>query len=501
MSLKNIVQASINDHLDNDIGFEIDVPKYDHGDYALNLAFKLAKQKKKSPKIIAEEITTQLNKNNELFRASSNGGFVNIRIEDAELFNYFVTFLNESPKLISKKNVILEYVSANPTGPLHIGHGRWAAIGDSLYRLLKSVNINVKNEFYINDAGNQIHVFNESIKAKINGTPIPENGYGGHYIEKIINQNKSGTNVDFVIDDQRQTLKKMNCTFDQWFKESSIQKSTILEIINKNYQEHVYKKDHAIWFRTTTFGDDKDRVIMKENGDLTYFAADIAYHLNKIDRGFNQIVNIWGADHHGYVKRIEACIKAKTNNVDLTVILGQLVHLYKNGEPVKMSKRTGELIELDEVIDEIGSDAARYFLLEKKPDIHLEFDLSIATKKNMDNPVYYIQYAHARICNIINKISDQKENNSLELNDMDRQLMLIGSRYYDVLYEAAKTYEPYKLAQYLYNLAKLFHSFYQKNHVIYDEHIHIKRLDIIKNIKKIIVHGFEILGISTPEKM
>ena len=501
MSLKNVVQASINELLDNDIDFEVEIPKYEHGDYALNLAFKLARVKKKSPNIIAEEITSELNKNNHFFSASANGGFVNLRIKDESLFNFLETFMNTPPKLITNNKVILEYVSANPTGPLHIGHGRWAAIGDSLYRLLKTLNVDVKNEFYINDAGNQIHVFNESIKAQKNKTKLPENGYGGHYIDKIIKENEIGSDVDFVINEQKKTLKKMNCSFDKWFKESSIKKSTILQTIKENYDNHIYEKDNAIWFRTSTFGDDKDRVIRKENGDLTYFAADIIYHLNKIDRGFNEIVNIWGADHHGYIKRIFASIKAKTDSVNLTVILGQLVHLYKNGEPIKMSKRTGELIELNEVIDEIGSDATRYFLLEKKPEIHLEFDLNIAAKKNMDNPVYYIQYAHARIHNIINKIIDQKETNELELNEMDRKLMLMGSRYYDVLYDAAKTYEPYKIAQYLYNLAKLFHSFYQKNHVIYDSEIHLKRLNIIKNIKEIIIHGFQILGISTPEKM
>lgn len=501
MSLKCIVQDKLNLILDDANNIELDIPRYEHGDFALNIAFKLAKTKRKAPNIIAAEISEKLNKNNSELSATSIGGFINIKISNDTLYDYFTTFLNVAPKIKNDVPILLEYVSANPTGPLHIGHGRWAVIGDALFRLLKTIGQTVKNEFYINDAGNQIHLFNQSIEAKKNNLNIPEGGYGGHFIDHVISNNNHLSNIDFTIEYQRNTLKELRCEFDNWFKESQLHAQDILATIKSEYPNHIYEKDGALWFKTIDFNDDKDRVIQKENGDLTYFAADIIYHLNKINRGFSHLINIWGADHHGYIKRIESVIKAKNNNTKLTVILGQLVHLFKNGVPVKMSKRTGELIELKEVMDEIGVDATRYFLLDKKPEQTLEFDLSIASEKSMENPVYYIQYAHARICTIIEKTEGLKLNQNIEINDIDRRLMLEGSRYYDQLFDAAKNLEPYKVTQYLHELAKVFHSFYQKNHVINNDEVHGKRLEIIKTTKQIIQHCASILGISTPEKM
>ncbi len=506
MSLKRIVQNTLKSCLNDasdDLGddLEIDIPRYEHGDYALNIAFKLAKKRKQSPHIIANEISDTLNKHSNELRAEVTAGFINVKLDDEALFNYFSNFLKDQPTSNNTDKIHLEYVSANPTGPLHIGHGRWAVIGDTLYRLLKTVGIDVNNEFYINDAGNQIKVFNESIEARKNGQTPPENGYGGHFIDFVIKENKTKCNVEFVIEHQKETLRTLGCTFDHWFKESSLDKKNILSAIKSKFSHYVYEKDQATWFKTTAFNDDKDRVIKKENGELTYFAADILYHLNKIDRGYQHLINIWGADHHGYIPRIESVIKANHSDTKLTVILGQLVHLYKNGEAIKMSKRTGELIKLSEVMEEIGIDATRYFLLEKKPEQHLDFDLSIASEKSMENPVYYIQYAHARICTIIEKTNNLPMSAELELNEMDRKLMLHGSRYYDTLYDAANNLEPYKLTQYLHELAKLFHSFYQKNKIIDNHEVHQRRLTIIQTTKKIIQHCANILGISTPEKM
>ncbi|RAP24096.1 arginine--tRNA ligase [Candidatus Marinamargulisbacteria bacterium SCGC AG-343-K17] len=505
MSLKRIVQETIKSCLDDATeikeDIEIDIPRIEHGDYALNIAFKLAKMRKRNPHQIADELSEVVNNKGTSITAESASGFINVKLDNNVLFDYFITFLNQPPKVDCKDKILLEYVSANPTGPLHIGHGRWAVIGDTLFRLLTTVGINVTNEFYINDAGNQINLFNQSIEAKRNNQKMPENGYGGHFIDYVIKENKGLSNVDFVIEHQKKTLHNLRCEFNEWFKETKLHQKDILEEVKKEYGDYIYEKEGAIWFRTTDFNDDKDRVIRKENGDLTYFAADIMYHMNKINRGFSHLVNIWGADHHGYIKRIESSIKAKNDDTKLTVILGQLVHLFKNGEPVKMSKRTGELIELSEVIEEIGVDATRYFLLDKKPEQTLDFDLNIASEKSMENPVYYIQYAHARICTIIEKTNGLDNNNDLTLNEMDRKLMLHGARYYDALYEASHHYEPYKLTQYLHELAKIFHSFYQKNHIINDSKIHQQRLQIIQTTKKIIQHCSNILGISTPEKM
>ena len=508
MSIQQIVKDEILKLLENkNIGtelIEVSVPKnQDHGDYSLNIAFKLAKQLKKAPIKIATELETEL-ANSKLFTTSNLNGYINIKINKNELYNFYVTFMKEKPKSKLNETILLEYVSANPTGPLHIGHGRWAAIGDTLYKLLKSIGLNVKNEFYINDAGNQIKIFNDSISAKRNNQKPPENGYGGYFLENVIKSKKQNeTNIDYVINYQKQTLKKINCEFDEWFKETTLHQKNISEEIKSLYNEYIYEKDNATWFKTTAFNDDKDRVIQKENGDLTYFAADILYHINKINRGYTNIINIWGADHHGYVERISSIIKAHKKDIKFKVILGQLVHLYKNGEPVKMSKRTGELIELEEVIDEIGADATRYFLLEKKPELHLDFDLAKAQEKNMENPIFYIQYAHARICAIIEKTKNEshEENNELELNEKDRQLMMYGARYYDALIEHGENLEVHKLANYIYNLCKIFHSFYKENKVIYDNELHTKRKNILLITQTIIKHCLDILGVSCPEKM
>ncbi|MGC6368054.1 MAG: arginine--tRNA ligase [Candidatus Marinamargulisbacteria bacterium] len=498
--VKNALEKNVESHLSKVQDYELAIPKNNQGDFALNIAFKLAKDLKMPPQKIAEELKSQLIKCNDI-SCSVSGGYVNLTLNNDALYKFFTTFLNTAPNIKSSEKILIEYVSANPTGPLHIGHGRWAAIGDTLYRLLKSVGYSIEREFYINDAGNQIRLFKESVIAIQENSKAPENGYGGKFVETIAHSN---TPIDNIIDDvinyQKRTLASMQCEFENWFKESTLHEEDIIQCIKDAFPSYVYEKDTALWFKTTLHGDDKDRVIKKENGDLTYFAADIVYHLNKVNRGYSTILNIWGADHHGYVPRVSAVIAALKKNVTFDVILGQLVHLFKNGEPVKMSKRTGELIELAEVIEEIGADATRYFLLEKKPDHQLDFDLSIAKEKNINNPVYYIQYAHARISNILNKTEDTFMVTK-KLNEKDRELMIIGARYYDVLIDAATNREPYKICHYLYDLAKSFHSFYKQNHILENNEVHQGRLEIIKVTQKIIQHCCMILGISTPNKM
>lgn len=630
----------------------------DHGDVSLNMAFGLAKQLKMAPHIIATTLSDAIN-HHEHFTATPMGGYVNITLSNAFLLLHMRTILDAAnpPRVSSDHRILLEYVSANPTGPLHIGHGRWAVIGDSLYRLMRAVGLDVDHEFYVNDYGNQIHLLNQSCDAIIKGTPPPDNAYGGDYVgsvarryHRIIEENNTheskvesednrrcplcgelfqvfqgtidrgndgptfggGKDVwrtygcdtynyrvvvwletlsratpdmtrewealnyeikrahdngtldgkifgieplNGVLLDQKKTLKALRCLLsfenqrgyhdmddaqktqhhddflldptwikprssrdtgslvgseeprDCWFRESWLHRCNdkILDTIQATFGAHVYDADGAIWFRTTDLGDDKDRVIRKENGDLTYFAADIAYHLNKLHREYTTLINIWGADHHGYVARINAIIHLAKPDTRFHVILGQLVHLYRNGEPVKMSKRTGDLVELNEVIDEIGEDATRYFLVEKKPDLKLEFDLEEAKEQSMNNPVFYIQYAHARICNILAKVETVKTASPSPhddpLNQKDRQLMMMAVQYYDVLYDIAKTYDIHKLAHYLRHFCKTFHSFYKTNHVVYDGRIHGERLDILTTCQSIIQHALRILGITCPNNM
>ena len=364
MSLKSIIEEEVLSILQKskvDIDqISLEVPRYEHGDYSTNIAFRLTKILKKSPIDIADHLSNILNENTINFSTSAINGFINLKLTNEYLNHYFHSFLKTPLNINSDQKILLEYVSANPTGPLHIGHGRWAVIGDCIYRLLKAVGINVSNEFYINDAGNQVKLFNESINAYKKGEKSKEHSYGGYFIEYVSKESNNDQHVEFTINYQKNTLKKINCEFDTWFKESYLhENNNIKEAICLEYKDYIYEKDNALWFKTTSFNDDKDRVIVKENGDLTYFAADIIYHLNKINRGYTSIINIWGADHHGYIERIKSCIKAKNKNINLIVILGQLVNLYKNGKQIKMSKRTGDLIELSEVIDEIGVDATR----------------------------------------------------------------------------------------------------------------------------------------------
>ena len=503
MSLKTVIEKQLSKCIDNDINIEIEIPRYEHGDFSSNISFKLAKNLKRNPKEIAVELSKKINDSNSDIQAIAIGGFINIKVDDSFLKAYFQSFLEKKVKLDNNEKILIEYVSANPTGPLHIGHGRWAVIGDCIYRLLKTVGHSVNSEFYVNDAGNQITIFNKSIEAHKDGKTLSENSYGGYFIDHIAKNNQTTDHVSYTINHQKEVLSKINCLFDQWFRESSLHETTdIKETLKNEYHDFIYEKDGATWFKTTEFNDDKDRVIIKENGDLTYFAADIVYHLDKINRGYTQLINIWGADHHGYIERIRSCIKAKNKNIKLTVILGQLVKLFKDGKQIKMSKRTGDLIELNEVIEEIGVDATRYFLVEKKAEQPLDFDLTAAKEKSMENPVYYIQYAHARICTIEEKTNGKTiDNKNDKQTEHERKLILLGSRYYDILIESANNYEPYKIAQYLVELARQFHSFYQECPIIVNDTVNASRLNIIMTTKKIIKHASNILGLSTPEKM
>jgi arginyl-tRNA synthetase len=497
-----LIQTAVVNETGVDYPIRLDIPNDpSHGDYALTIAFSLAKQLKQSPQVIATTLATAITTNTP-FEATAINGFINIRIPLTHILTYLESSLDTPPHLETSDRILLEYVSANPTGPLHIGHGRWAVIGDCLYRLLTYLGVSVTRECYVNDAGHQVTLFNESVDCVRKGIPIPENGYGGDFIPYLVDHcGPDQAPIDFVQAYQTETLHRMDCHFDGWFSETTLHKNgRILADIRDMFGDYVYEKDGAVWFKTTHFGDDKDRVLQKENGDLTYFAADTLYHIHKINRGYTHLINIWGADHHGYIKRMESVIKATQKPVKFQVILGQLVHLYKNGEPVKMSKRSGDLVALRSVIDEIGSDALRYFMIEKKPELHMDFDLELAKQKTMANPVYYIQYAHARLCRIIER-SEGMPGVTRDLNDGDRELALMGCRYHNQLVEAGASFNVHHIPSYLYALAKLCHTFYTNNPIIYDNAVHTERLHIIATTKRILSHGLSLLGISSPQKM
>ncbi|MFN4245153.1 MAG: arginine--tRNA ligase [Brevinematia bacterium] len=485
------------------------------GDYSTTIAFKIMKDLKRKgenphlPKI-AETIKEIIsNKVKDIFSEVlvANGGFLNFKLSDSFL-NDLVINVSENEEYGNsdfgegKERILLEYVSANPTGPLHIGHARWAAIGDSLYRAFKTAGYNIETEFYINDAGNQIKLLLESVEAVKNGKPIPENGYHGYYIEELAKTNKDP--VKTILDWHKEDLERFGVHFDSWFSEKELHnrgevESTIKLLIEKDL---VYEKDGALWFRSTKFGDDKDRVVRKSDGEYTYFGVDIAYHLNKINRGFNRLINIWGSDHHGYVKRLTSSVTALNENVKIEIILGQLVSLFRNGEPVRMSKRTGDTITLKEVLDEVGSDALRYFMVSKKVDTHINFDLELAKKQSEENPVYYLQYAHARIAGILRNSEMLEEVYSPIIDsEISRDISILIARFPDEIIDITLSLDPQRMTTYLLNLATLFHKFYSEYRVIDNNKILSGRKILIKSVKNVIKKGLWIIGVSAPEKM
>ena len=492
----------------------IEIPgNSEYGDYATNIAMRLAKAAKKSPPLIAKDLVAELEKDKAAtahFSFSIAGGFINVRISDQYLIDLVLHQIGPDlgKKTVEKpQKVLLEFVSANPTGPLHIGHGRWAALGDVLSRVLGHVGHTVTKEFYINDQGKQIDNLLKSVDALRHGKPVPEDGYHGHYVHALAKSNEDP--IQTLLAEQKQVLSSMGVPFDNWFSEKKLHAEgsvkRALELLKKNGA--IEEKDGAVWFKSTLYGDDKDRVIIRENGEPTYFAADIAYHENKLERGFQQLINIWGADHHGYIPRVKAALKALTGDKDfdrLHVILGQLVSLYRNGEPVKMSKRTGDMITLQEVIEEIGVDATRYFLVSRSADTALDFDLEVAKKKNDENPVYYVQYAHARICSILRQDGAQISGDikKTSLDPLERQLILMLVRIPDEIALMAKTYGIHRLTSLTQELAAIFHRFYHEHRVLSDnKEDTLWRLTLIKAIREALKLIFNLLGISAPEQM
>ncbi len=486
---------------------------------------RIGKLMKKNPFEIANAIVDIINASDDkaCFKTIevARPGFINMRLADSYINTKINDVLIEAEyqknSIANPKKIQIEYVSANPTGPLHIGHGRWAAIGDVLSRLLMYLGNTVQREFYVNDAGVQIENLNKSIAAVQDGKPIPEDGYHGAYIEDVAKLAKETGREpkDILLQWQEDLLKKFRCNFDNFASEAEVRSNNGVEnaiefFASKGY---TFEEDGALWFRSTDFGDDKDRVLKKSDGSYTYFANDIAYHKTKVDRNFDSLVNILGADHHGYVTRITSAVDVMSSNkISMHVILGQLVRLFRGDEAVKMSKRTGDIISLEDVIDEIGIDPTRYFLVMRSASTTLDFDLEVAKKQDNDNPVYYVQYAYARICNIFLKLKEKgmsfDENTTFDIvkieteDENTQKLAKMILRFGDELLTCASMYEVHPMVSYTYELASCFHRFYYGNIVLdEDDDIRNQRLQLSLATKKVLGICFDIIGITKLESM
>ncbi|MDI6731046.1 MAG: arginine--tRNA ligase [Candidatus Margulisbacteria bacterium] len=510
--------------IEEQIGYKIDVPpRREFGDFSTNAAIIAGKKLSRNPLDVAEEIVAALQKidNLKLIRElkTVKPGFINIFLNDAYI-QQSVLEIHKQDHAWGKgddykgQKILLEFVSANPTGPLHVGHGRWAVIGDIIGNLFKAVEYSVTKEFYVNNVGNQIEMLIKSIEAAKAGKPTPEGGYGGVYIRDISDKLKeqsskiktSGEIIKDIINQQKHVLSNLGIEFDSWFLESQLHEGNkifaavqILHDLGKTFEE-----GGAIWFKSQETGDDKNRVLIREDGRPTYFAADIAYHLDKYNRGFDQIINIWGTDHHGYVGRLKGAIGALGLPVEkFNIIIGQLVTLYRGDEPVRMSKRTGEMVTLQEVIDEIGCDATRFFFAATDVNSHLDFDLELAKKQSNDNPVFYVQYAHARICSILKKsqsLNPKSEQGDIisNLNDpAERRLMLKLLAWPETVKLAAKLRHPHRICEYGKELATEFHHFYEKCRVLGNS----ARLVLVDASRITLRNVLELLGVTAPESM
>lgn len=514
-------------------------PQKEFGDFATNFAMQSARVFHRNPRQIAEELSKRIDGAWLDHTQVAGPGFLNFYLKGDVLYDSFRQILaaGDSFGQLPQKEaprIQVEYVSANPTGPLHVGHGRGAAAGSALVNLLRAAGYPVESEYYINDAGNQMNNLARSVNARYlellgRETEFPEDGYHGQDIidtaQRIID--KEGDKYLDMDEEERLTIFKdlayveklaalredleaFHVTFDHWFSERTLHPEAIraaVKILQDN--GNIYEKDGALWLRSTAYGDDKDRVVIRDNGVPTYLAADIAYHHNKFERGFDRLINIWGADHHGYVCRVKAAMKALGHDPEkLTVLLLQMVALYRGGELVKMSKRTGQSVTLNELMEEVGTDAARYFFLMRSLDSQLDFDLDLAKKKSNDNPVYYIQYAHARICSIFRQAEETglhlSENPELSLLTDASEIALIKKieEYPDEVEKAAADYAPQRIARYSYDLASLFHSFYNKCRIMgVAPELAEARLVLVTVTARVIRHSLGILGVSAPEHM
>ena len=513
----------------------------DHGDYASSIALQLAKPAGKNPRDVAAMLKADLESLAEVSAVEIAGpGFINITLNRASQADLVRTILTSQEKYgrgtsLSGVKINLEFISANPTGPLHLGHTRWAAVGDALGRVLTAAGAQVTREFYINDRGNQMDLFGQSVQAAAMGQPIPENGYQGDYIadlaKDVLDQNPEiiGLEEDqrliafreaayqLQLKDQQRVLNVFNTHFDVWFSERSLHDGGSVEhgVDKLRSQGHVFDIDGATWLRTTDFGDDKDRVLIKANGDLTYFSSDTAYYINKRERGFDICIYMLGADHHGYIHRLKATAACAGDNPEynVEVLIGQLVKIMEGGEEVKLSKRAGTIITLEELVEKVGVDAARYTLIRYPVDTPMVMDIDILKRNTNENPVYYVQYAHARIAAVMRNAIELKIPAGLENFDPaqlshDRENELLGSlaEFPRIVAGAAELREPHRIARYLEELAGVYHGFYADCRVLPmgDEAIspiHSARINLCAATLQVLKNGLDLLGVSAPERM
>ncbi len=517
-------------------------PEKSFGDYATNFAMQAARTLKANPRKIAEAVVARL-QFRWLDRAEIAGpGFINFYLKPDWLHELLQEILTVGDNFGNtqtggKQKIQIEFVSANPTGPLHVGHGRGAAFGSALANLMAAAGYDVQKEFYINDAGNQIDNLALSVEARYlellgQSIEFPEEGYHGRDIidtaQRIIDN--AGSRYLLMAPTERrevfkqialeeklaalkEDLESFGVTFDVWFSERSLFENDAVTTVCTQLREegHAYDKDGAFWLRSTAFGDDKDRVIIRDNGIPTYFASDIAYHDNKFRRGFERVINIWGADHHGYIPRMKAAMEALGYDPNrLEVLILQMVSLYQGGELVKMSKRTGQGVTLTELIEEVGRDAARYFFIMRSLDSQLDFDLDLAKSHSNENPVYYVQYAHARISSIFRQMTeagislDDSNNADLSRLSTEFELELIRKLgdYPEEITAAARDRAPHRIARYAHELAGLFHSFYNGCRVLgVEPELTTARLALVKATRHVLRHSLGLLGVEAPEKM
>ncbi|MGZ8172721.1 MULTISPECIES: arginine--tRNA ligase [Methylobacter] len=547
-----------------------------HGDFASNLALMLAKQVNTNPRQLAEKLIAALPQDTAIVKVELAGpGFINFFIDPTAQYQVIKQIHDQGPKfglsnVGAGKKVQVEFVSANPTGPLHVGHGRGAAYGSAVADLLQATGFDVHREYYVNDAGRQMDILATSIWLRYleecgEVVHFPSNAYRGEYVREIAwNIHKNANNEyrrpvelvfedippdepaggdkeehidaliaraktllgaplyqDFfqiglnnILEDIKIDLSEFGVDYQEWFSERQLMDDGSVEKALERLRAagHLYEKDGATWFACADLGDEKDRVVVRENGQSTYFASDIAYHMNKLDRGFDQIINIWGADHHGYIPRVRAAIQALgADESKLKVLLVQFASLYRGEEKVQMSTRSGEFVTLRQLRNEVGKDAARFFYVMRRSEQHMDFDLKLATSKSNENPVFYVQYAYARVCSVLRQLDEKNwernlplgmENLALLTEEHETNLLGTLARYPEVLERAALQYEPHQLIQYLRELANEFHTYYNAHQfLVEDAKIRNARLNLICAVKQILANGLSLLNINTPEAM
>lgn len=537
-ALKDAVSKAFGQELQED-NIVIEIPKdKSHGDYSTNVAMQLTRILKNNPRKIAEGIMEALDKDAADIESCeiAGPGFINFKIKNTSLAKIIETVLAQGDNFGHNDTghnikVNVEYVSANPTGDLHLGHARGAAWGDSITRLMKASGYDVCREYYVNDAGNQIINLGKSLQARYRehmglDFVLPEDGYHGEDVKNIaielaetykdtyVEENEENLKffkekgIEFELNKIKRDLDYFRVHFDVWSSEQKIRDDGKVEAALKVLDEKgmTYEKDGALWFATTKFNDDKDRVLRKTDGSYTYLVPDIAYHKDKLDRGYDMLVDLLGADHHGYIPRLKASIEALGNDPDkLQVDIIQMVRLVENGEEVKMSKRLGNAVTIRELCDEVGVDAVRYFFVQRAVDTHFDFDLGLARKQSNDNPVYYAQYAHARMCSILRQAPDMKEAENFDLLTHEKEIALMKyiNEFTNVVADAAKTRSPHKVCNYIQKLAAYFHSFYNACKVIDMEHeeLSAQRLALLKATKITLKNALELIGVEAIEKM